>query len=247
MARSDVVKRYKNLLFSIGRAGIHSAFPNDFEFYACAFELTDSKNQLIDSLVFPVMPESISSNLTPINNQKKTASGVVSIFDDSFVPFDINLSGNFGRKIRLLTSTGEVIFSALRNFTKKRAGEYRPKAFNISLKTGYGVTKALEKIIKDSSAIDDSGNPVRLYFYNLAFNQQYLVECKNIRFEQNMQNNMIWNYNLTLKAIAPAYSIRSNSKTSLLNILASSIINAGFERATDRLKEFATDRLNLKS
>lgn len=245
MARTDVVNRYKNLLSQIGRAGLHSAFPDDFEFYACSFELTDSKDQLIDSLVFPIMPESISTNKMFINNQKKTASGVVSMFDDSFVPFDINLSGNFGRKMRLLTSSGEVIFSALRNFTKKRSGEYKPRAFNVNVKTGYGAIKRLEKILNDSHSIDDSGNPVRLYFYNLSMNQQFLVECKNIRFDQNMQNNMIWNYNLTLKAIAPAFSVRGDENSSLVNILSSSVINSGFETISSSLKSFKDERINL--
>jgi len=76
-------------------------------------------------------------------------------------------------------------------------------------------------------------------------NQQFLVECKNIRFDQNMQNNMIWNYNLTLKAIAPAFSVRGDENSSLVNILSSSVINSGFETISCSLKSFKDERINL--
>ena len=216
--------RFLSLLSSVGRAGLNSMFPNDFEYYACSLELTNSRDEIVDTLVFPVMPSSISENQTPISNEKKTSVGVVSIFNPSFNPYDISINGNFGRKLRLLTNNGITVFNAIRT---KVIGEplegYEGQAFNVEVKTGFGVCKILQKIYVRSQSIDSNGSPYRLYFYNMALNTQNLVVIKNLNFSQDQGNNMIWNYSLSMKAIAPAYAVRSTEKSSVVNLLSSSV------------------------
>jgi len=218
--------RYEELLRSIGRSAVHATFPNDFEYYALTLELTDSTDELINSMTFPVMPSAISENKPDISNQKKTSGGVVSLYDTGFVPFDITLSGNFGRKLRLNASSG--LFSSIKSIGKSissiGSGDFEPPAFNIRVKTGYGSIKLLEKIKKESYSIDKDGAPVRLYMYNLALNSQHLVEFKNLRIAQDEQNNMIWNYVATFKAIAPAFSVKKR-----LTTLGASVVTKGMD------------------
>lgn len=237
-------KQYNSFLNNLGRSGVHSLFPNDFEYYAVSIELTNSKNELVDALVFPVMPNSISESKTPTNSIKRTNSGVISLFNPTFNPYDINLSGNFGRKFRILSNKGLGLFTALRTSTiKLNIASYVPKAFNTRIKTGYGVTKILDRIYNRSYELDESGQPHKLYFYNLALNTQNLVEFKNLVFTQDASTNMIWNYNMSLRAIAPAYAIRANVKSSVINILASSIINNSLNSLMGNIKSTTQERL----
>ena len=235
-------ERYKNLLATIGRSALHATFPNDFEFYALTLELTDSKDKLMNSLTFPVMPSAISEMKPDISNQKKTSGGVISLYDTGFVPFAINLSGTFGRKLRLSASSG--IFSTIKTIGSSVSslvnGEIEPPAFNIRVKTGYGSTKALEKIRKESFGIDKDGAPVRLYLYNLALNSQHLVEFKSLRISQDQQNNMLWNYQAIFKAIAPAYSRRKAIAT-----LGASVLNEGISQLAEGYRDVNNDRNSL--
>lgn len=244
MSLDNAKARYRELLASIGRAGLHSQYPNDFEYYACSLELTDSDNNIIEVLVFPVMPESISESNNAISAVKKTATGVVSLYNDTFNPFDISISGTFGRKLRILSNTGFQLYNAIRFSTLKPSTEYDAPVFNVNIKTGYGVIKILERIYKLSHSVDRKGLPVRLYFYNLALNSQYLIDFKQLNFNQSRQNNMIWYYSANFKAIAPAYSIRPNTDVSIINLLASDNINKGITALGDTYRNVKTTRLN---
>lgn len=246
MAATDQAKqKYLNLLASIGRAGLHSVFPNDFEYYACSLELTNSRDEIVDTLVFPVMPSNIAENETPLNNIKKTSTGVVSLFNPSFTPYSINISGNFGRKLRIMTNNGAALFSAIRTRAVGAPLEgYEGQAFNLEVKTGFGVTKILHKIYRRSFSLDETGNPYRVYFYNLALNTQNLVELKNLNITQDQGSNMIWNYSLAMQAIAPAYSIRQNTKSSVINLLSSSVINQGLDGLMSSYQNSRKQRLN---
>jgi hypothetical protein len=232
MAVDQVFNEYKGLLTTLGRAALHATFPNDFEYYAITLELTDSTDKLMNALTFPVMPTSISEFKQDISNQKKSSAGVVSLYDTTFVPFDISLSGTFGRKLRLLIDGG--LFTAIANGIKSPSsllgkGEEDPPTFNRAIKTGYGAIKLLEKIRKEAYGIDKEGAPVRLYLYNLALHSQYLVEFKSLRIMQDQANNMLWNYQANFKAIAPAYSIR-NTKLGTLTTLGASTVSAGMNQ-----------------
>lgn len=238
----DIVRsQLKNLAAQIGQAGIHYLWPNDFEYYVLGLDLTDSEDRIIESLVFPVMPDNIVEPRPSISTVKKTASGVVSMYNTSFVPFDISVRGSFGRKIRLLSNNA---FYSTKSGGIVQGDDYNPSTFNTNIKTGYGTTKLLERIKEKAYSVDQSGNPVRLYYYNLAFNSQYLVEIRNITFQQDMSNNMIWNYTMNLKAIAPAYLVRNNSSTSTIALLSSSVINSAAEGLSETYRNAYKIRRN---
>ena len=103
MPVNDVADKRNKLIASAGRATLHAQFPNDFEYYAMNLELVDSNDTLISSLTFPVMPNNITESHVSNSTQTKTSNGVVSLYDPSFVPFDINISGSFGRKFTIIT------------------------------------------------------------------------------------------------------------------------------------------------
>ena len=86
------------------------------------------------------------------------------------------------------------------------------------IKTGFGSIKVLQKLLENSKTLDQKGKPVRLYFYNFAFSENYVVEVMDKVFSQSKESNMIWNYNVSLKAVAPINNT-IRSKSSLISIL----------------------------
>lgn len=229
---------YKSLIHDIGKAGAASLFPNDFEYYMLALELADSQGNTIDYFIFPVMPKSIRQSEQKIVNIKKTAGGITTLKTPGFVPKDISISGNFGRKIRVIMNTKESrIFSAI-NFSLKNGvtKSYQTlkgdtlvrkiQDFQIGYKTGFGAFKMLKAIYEKAPGIDKNGT-FQLFFYNLANNENYIVEA--ISFEENQDestNNMIWGYTLNLKAVAP-YEETLTKETRTSN-LKSDLLQKGF-------------------
>lgn len=246
MSVESVRREVIGLATSIGQAALHSQFPNDFEYYALGLDLTDADNRIIDTLIFPVMPENIVENRPSINSVQKTLSGVVSMYNTSFAPFDISISGTFGRKLRIIANNPAYSFNGVSGTVQGEG--YEAPVFNTSIKTGYGTLKLLEKIRDKSFSVDEKGRPVRLFYYNLAYNSQYLVEFKNLSVRQDKGTNMLWYYTANFKAIAPAYMVRSNNKTSVLTLLSSDVINKGLDSLVNSYKtsyrERASNRRN---
>lgn len=241
MSVESVRSQVRSLAVTIGQAALHSQFPNDFEYYALGLDLTDSENRLIDSLVFPVMPENINEPRMSVNSVKKTAAGVVSNYNTTFVPFDITIRGTFGRKLRILSNNALYSVKGLGIGLVQGKG-YEAPVFNTSIKTGYGTLKLLERIRDNSFSVDDKGRPVRLYYYNLALNSQYMVEFKQLTMQQDRQTNMLWYYTAVFKAIAPAYLVRQNNNTSIISLLASSVINKGLDALVTGYKDVYNQR-----
>lgn len=244
MAGVDTVKaEFYDLLRSTGRAMAHGIFKNDFEYYAVSFELLDWKGQVVDMLILPVMPSSISESQPNIANVKKTSSAVVSLYNPSFVPQDISLSGNFGRKFRVLLGLDTVNAAA---FTfNKDALEDGSSEFNIGIKTGYGVSKRLQRIFKNALRVDNEGRGYKLIYNNYAFNSSFVVEVMTHRFEQDESKNMIWNYNINMRTLAPAAAIRGAKASSMVSLLtfsslqkaATGLMDAGIEELTEERQE----------
>jgi hypothetical protein len=209
-------ERHKQLLASIGRAGVHATFPDDFEYYLCAFELENFEGEVVDMLIFPVMPNQINESHQTLSTVKKGSHAVVSLFNPSFDPFDISINGTFGRKFRILLGDTEPTNAAAFSFTIDDVNE-----FNAQIKTGYGVTKMLQKIIYRSFELDNENRPYRLYFHNMAFNSSHIVEVKNHTYNQSEYNNMMWDYSVFMTALAPALAVRDESanRSSMINLL----------------------------
>lgn len=56
----DKLQSMTSMARSIGIEAVSRLYPNDFEVYMVALELTDSQDNMIDYLVFPVLPDAIT-------------------------------------------------------------------------------------------------------------------------------------------------------------------------------------------
>jgi hypothetical protein len=227
MSLEQAKTRFDSLLRTIGRSTLATLFPDDFEVYITALELVDSQEKTVDYFLFPLNPTSISESENQIVNIKKTAGGISAISTETYMPSIINLSGNFGRKFKILVGNNIVDFKAFvfseTNFNKAA------KTFDDTAKTGYGCIKVLEKIIKKSNQLDQNGQPYFLYLYNLNFGKVYLVKCiGQPTFSSSVDQNMIWNYNIQFQTLAKLSQITSkNEKNSNLKLLGISTIQKG--------------------
>ena len=236
MSYSDIV-----LDSNKGREYLNATYPDEFEYYACALELTDETGKVLDFFSFPIMPQSISETKFAPTNIKKTLGGVVVTNHTTFNPFDISLNGHFGRKFRKVlfqheqTSGGAEVSGGnatnqtvtqennetIANGTIDEVVIKAPpkKVFSSDYKTGYGCIKILESIfLRAHRGVDKNRKPLRLYFYNLSLSSNYLVEPVNLQLSQSRDQNMLWQYNLQLKAVAPARLVNSNYRNSMIKI-----------------------------
>jgi len=227
---TNVSKQIVDAGLSIGKAALHCWMPDDIEYYLCALELVDCKDERIGFLSFSVMPEQIVESFSPIHTMIKTHNGVVTTINDSFSPVDINITGTFGRKFRLLLDykdpNNSASLGAKANITTLNFGEIA--GVSTGVKSGYGMTKVLEHILKHTTSVDNNGKPFYLKFFNYSLNTAYIVDVVNYSFSQSMANNCMWNYAISLRAVAP---LRHEGDTSnklkrlLPNVAANSIAN----------------------
>lgn len=213
MSIENAVRNRTVLLERVGKTILNTMYPKEFELYVVALELIDGNGNTLNYFIFPVNPSAIDETNASITNIKKTLTGVVSLRNPTFNPVDINLSGTFGRKLRILLGTDYVDF--LSSFTTtpgrltkesevtedsfKSGGK---NLFDNRIKTGFGCLNILKDII-DSSARTDINGPKTLIFHNLAFGSTYVVEPIQIKTSMSQETNMLHQYSLTLKAIAP--------------------------------------------
>lgn len=221
-----------------GKGQLQAMFPDEFEIYACALELTDSKGSIIDFFSFPIMPQSMEQNRPSNSTTKKTNTGVVINSNPTFKPFEMTLSGDFGGKKFKQVSNAFFTPGIAENISVAGAiagvnifpnNPNTNNIFSSDYKTGYGCIKKLEAIIEKARLQDQYNKPFRLFFYNLAFNSNYLVEPGQMRVAQNRSKNMVWTYTLPLKAVAPAEAIQNNSSlsSSLSQVLRYSNLDNG--------------------
>jgi hypothetical protein len=232
-------RQYANLAGRMGKAALSTLFPKDFEAYIMAIELTDSNDNTIDYFAFPIMPESISKSEPKRTNIKKSSSGITVLTSNSFIPEEISIKGNFGRTFKFYLSPKSpsvqgVAFSTTRGVYDITATHSSlslgVKNFTIGIKTGFGAHSVLRGIINKSNGTDATGKPFKLYFYNMALGENYLVTVPPTGFNssQNREKNMIWEYSLNLTVIAPLNAIANlKNKNSLLKLLAFSLIQQG--------------------
>lgn len=183
-------------LSALTKEALNSLYPNDFEFYMIALELVSiDTGKTLKYFIFPVMPNSMSSSRTFNNQVTETFTGVTLFTNNSFKPFDISLVGDFGKDFKILL--GEKFEDLVYSFD----------TINDKIKTGYGCIKLLEEILDESVKTDENGQRL-LFYYNLAFNQRYIVSVNSFTPSQELGKNGIWSYNLSLKALANANSIQ---------------------------------------
>lgn len=210
-----------------GRSLVNAAFPYDLEYYMMALELVDSNGDTVSFFVFPVMPNNYTYNSQRSTNIKETVTGINTISTRRFVPADISMQGNFGRKFKTLLSTAfnfdparflTSIGNAFGGFGDNaddhltfEEGSMKQNYHNLTsksmmsvkFKTGYGTVKVMETICDMSDDLDRYKKPHRLYLHNPARGDNYLVKVINFKSMQTTSSNLIWDYSLQLKAVAP--------------------------------------------
>jgi len=231
----SITRRYNQQVSELGKSLLHTVFPNDFEVYMMALELTDADGNSIDYFAFPVMPESIQKTELKRTNIKKTSSGVTVLSSATFTPEEITIKGNFGRQFKIILgkepSPQGVAFSIPAGKLKLSENKsIKTPDFSIGVKTGYGATKILQSIINKSNGVGKDGRPFRLYFYNMALGESYLVAVPptGLQLSMTQEKNMIWDYtlNLTTKAPLSLALFFDKNKTSLTRILSTSLIQS---------------------
>ena len=240
---------------SIGKAALHATAPDNFEYYLCSFELLDGTDgKKVGFMSFPVLPDSITQSHQTIQSIVKTQNGVVTTYNQSFAPVDINISGSFGRKLRILTDLKDPWNYKGKKLSTILNGSINIPGINvgISLKTGYGLIKCLQHMLSGAnghlgdqpkiSAGDKDFRPYFLIFNNYAFNQSFVVEVIGYSFSQSVGNNMIWNYNVQLKAVADANGFLGRKKSTLkqfLKAVATTTIANGLNKTISTMAGYA--------
>lgn len=196
---NGAIQSTRGALIETGRAAIHAIAPDEYEYYLCSLELLDFSGERKGFISFVVMPNQIIENHNPIQTITKTHSGIVTTFNPSFSPIDISISGTFGKKFRLITGLSDPVNSKAGGLNLS-FGKFATAT--VGAKSGYGLTKVLEHILQQSEKVDENGKPYFVIFNNYAFNTHYIVNIMNYGFQQSYDQNMIWNYNISMRAVA---------------------------------------------
>lgn len=238
--KQDWIQRAKSLGFNAAATLMSTLYPVDFEAYQISFELCNSEGKTLDYFSFPIMPSELSIKEDIPVKVENTFGGVNSISSNVFVPKDISLNGNFGRQFKILVRNQFVIPFAHKVIQERDygVGGQQRKELEVSnmLKSGYGCVKVLQSIINRSVEVDsDSGECNKLYFYNMAYGESYLVKPISFRGYQNISNNGIWSYDLSLKAVCPLHLDATKTGRKWQNA-AGSFIQSGVNGLTRGIK-----------
>ena len=224
MAKEQYIEQLKR---PGGRAALSVALPNDFELYLIAIEIRDDEGipggVIKDFMVFPVNPDSILYVQNNIASVTKTMGGIHIDDNDTFIPRPINLRGNFGRNFKIFLNGDRAI----------------------DLKTGYGTTKYLEKMVDLSRQKNNNGKPYRTILHNLSFGSSYTVNIDDCKFNQDVNgSNMIWNYDLNVTAVAPSDLDVFQSTFSRLGLTGIFLLQKVIEVTYGAGKELLKDNTN---
>lgn len=225
-----------------GRAYANSLYPDEIEFYAAALELVNGDGYTEEFFSFPVMFKNYRENKITNTSIEKTMGGVVINANPTFVPFDIHMTGNFGRKFKKINTDIPSNQPVTVGNSTANAPVVIP-VFSTEYKTGYGCYKIMERILLKSQKQDVNYKPYLLFFYNLALNSSYLVEALTIEPNQNDQtSNMIWEYNIHLKAVAYASNVKKNYKSSLKLLTNYNNVTQETVFQSDEIEQYKQDR-----
>lgn len=202
---------------------LNSLYPREFELYMLSLELTTFDDIAIDYLTFPVNPDSLTKIEPKIKDINRSYGAVIVTKTDAFVPQDLVIRGNFGKSFKFLNREDSAagIVNVFKGMIPSFDGE-----LSKYWKTGYGCLKVLQSIVQDSDKMDD-GRPRKLYLHNFMLGESYLVEVLNFQIDNNVQKNMIWEYELRLKILSP------------INVQSKSISGAVKDGLSNQVQNFA--------
>lgn len=193
------VRSINDLVGEFGRDVLHSIFPKEFELYMISLELVNPNKDIEEYFTFPINPNSMSKIEPYTKTIERGFNRVIVNRNSSFTPQDLSIKGNFGRDFKVLVRQKE---SVTFNSILSRSKFFQEEEFNHSIKSGYGSFKILQNICQRSNELV-GGKPMKLYFHNFMLGESYLSEVLDFTAEQSLSSNMLWNYNLKLKIIAP--------------------------------------------
>ena len=221
---------FRNMQGQYGKIALNALFPNEFEVYILALELVNGNGEVEEYFVFPINPSNLVETDRRITNIKKTLGGVSILGTTNYVPQDISLQGTFGKKFKFLVGSDIINFAGLSfSFKKNRFktsfnSNLSQRELSSQIKTGYGCYKVLQAVCSKSEKLDDNGKPYTLYFYNLALGSSYMVKVVDLTSSMSETENMLWKYNLSLKAVAPIDQVRRRSMLNVLKATAAGTI-----------------------
>lgn len=212
MSVSNTLRRYLTDIETIGKNTLNILYPNDFELYVIAFEVVNRSGVTEEYFIFPILPSNIKESKPQGHNIKQSLGGITVLSNPSFIPTDITISGNFGRSFKILLGDNFMdLYSGFRdesgniNILKKND---KLQTYDKKIKTGYGCCKILEAMIEKVRK-PTNGEQYKLIFHNLALGNSYIVVPQTLTFSQSQQSNMIWEYDLPMKSVAPLNFIRT--------------------------------------
>jgi len=248
MALISENNRLLGLVGSLGREALNALYPNEFEAYMLAIELTDSLGNSIDYMAFPIMPESIAKTEPKRINVKKSLAGISVINSNSPVPAEISIKGDFGRFFQFVVSPNNSIsgFAFSVSAGKRTLVDINSETatltgntFSVGFKTGYGAIKMLQAILAKSNGLDNIGRPFNLYLYNMAFGESYrvVVAPAGPTFSQSLDKNMIWRYSVSFIVLADLKDISGQrGQTSLSRLLSPANIQKAINNSAKFVK-----------
>lgn len=235
----------RSLLASVGLAGLHAMAPDNFEYYLCSLELLDSAGNTKGFLSFTTMPNNYLESRTQIASVTKTQSGITTLFNSTFVPRDISIQGTFGRKLRFLIGSKEVQEKDDKSVPFFNGQFARIEDQEILIKTGYGMTKMLQKMIEMAYQLDDEQQPHILLFSNYSLNTNYVVEILQDSYSQSIENNMLWFYSLEMRAVAPQSVLQRGKEYGVTSQTITQVASGSIADSLGNILNGVTRSLNL--
>lgn len=241
---NTVLEQARTVMDVIGKSALHVLAPDNFEYYLCSLELLDSMGNSKGFLSFVVMPNNYMESRTQIATVTKTQSGVNTLFNSTFVPRDISLQGTFGRKLRLLLGMKEVKDDSDKSIPFFN-GSWGKDGKGVLIKTGYGLTKMLQKMVNTAYTLDKQGGPHILLFSNYSLNTNYVVEILQDTYSQSVENNMLWFYSLEMKAVAPQSAVLRGEDFNKTAQFISSVTSNAIAKGLGDILKSVTRAVNL--
>ena len=223
----DAVRNILSIATTAVRATFHLIFPDNVEVYLLILEVVNYKNERVSSFVFPVLPSSMTYASHQVTKVTKLQSGIGVLKNSGFVPKRIALAGTFGpgflsgvtsediqnltgnrnaAKIKQARFVNDSQLSIKDRFNVQASGKDKFKFLGGQVfrrfNTGYGWTRALEKIGEDSQILDD-GRPRTLLLFCPPLGKNYVVQWANFNTVMDANtSNRFQMYNLTLDVTA---------------------------------------------
>lgn len=240
-----VSEQARSVLATVGHAALHSIAPDNFEYYLCSLELLDSSGNTKAFLSFVVMPNNYLESRSSIATITKTQSGVTTLFNSTFEPRDISIQGTFGRKLRLLLGMKEIEDKDDKSVPFFNGQFGKVAGQEVMVKTGYGLTKMLQKMVSSNYKLDGDGMPHILLFSNYSLNTNYVVEVLQDSYSQGVENNMLWFYSLEMRAVAPQSAIQRGEDYSKTSEFLTKVASGAIAKGIGNILNSVTRAINL--